>query len=72
MDQSTAQSLVRSLAGYNGDNEWEDVIRHGGTCWEVDEAATNEADISNMSDIVVLTDGSRAIWDESAREWRVA
>lgn len=47
-------------------NLWGDVI------WELDEydgEATDEADPSYTSTVVVLTDGSRVEWAAEIREW---
>lgn len=63
-----ADRLSAALNVYKGDNEWEDVIRSGSD-WRLDEAATEAADSSGMSDVVVLTDGSAVVYDETRREW---
>lgn len=63
----TKSELLKALNCYKGDNEWEDVIRPSGL---LDEEATYKADPSNMSDIIVLTDGSVIIWDGPRGMWR--
>lgn len=61
--------LLKALNSYQGDNEWEDIIRPSGL---LDEKATHEADPGYMSDIIVLTDGSVIIWDGPLGLWREA
>lgn len=63
-----AQVLARALNRYEGDDPWGDVVwaEEG---WVVDREATDKADPSGMSEEIVLIDGSRVIWDETAERW---
>mgnify|MGYP001563404662 CR=1 FL=1 len=65
-----ADCLALALNDYEGDNAWEDVIRAEYSAY-LDEPAIAEADPSGMSDTVVLIDGTRVVYDEPAKTWRV-
>ena len=64
---TTASKALKALALYEGCNEWDEVINQ----FDIDEAATEAADPSNMSDITIFADGSRIVWDEVAGEWKI-
>ncbi len=50
-------------------NPWADIF-YGEGDWEVDEAATEDADPAGNNDRIIFIDGSELTWDERAAEWR--
>ncbi len=50
-------------------NPWADIF-YGEGDWEVDEAATEEADPAGNNDRIIFLDGSELTWDERASVWR--
>jgi len=68
-----AQRLAEDLNEYMAatpmqeQDPWNEIIYPR---YDVDMDATEAADASNMGEIVILTDGSAAGYDEPAREWR--
>ncbi len=56
-------TLAATLNAYSGDNIWEDAIYS----LDFDEAAIEQADPNGQSDVVILTDGTRA--DHVNGEW---
>lgn len=65
-DLNIYDALSHSLSGEE-DGIWQDVITR---LPDYDAAATEEADPTGRSDVVVLTDGSRIGWFEPERAWR--
>lgn len=59
-----AELLALTLNTYTGENFWEDVVIDWPT---YDEPATFAADPSRSSDVIMLTDGWRVVWER--REW---
>lgn len=62
---ATTQEILDQLNGYTGDNIWEDVIQG----LDLDGPAIAAADPSYASDVVVLKDGTRIEYEESAKSW---
>ena len=64
-------NLLEKLNSYNGDNLWEDVIHqldnpHGKIVnWE----ATEAEDPGDRSDVIILANGERIDYNESAGRW---
>ena len=59
------QQLADDLNGYVGDNFWQDVVLQH----DIDVEATAFADPTGRSTVVVLRDGTKVEYDESARRW---
>lgn len=60
------QSTIDQLNTYAGDDIWQDVI-YGIDGFDME--ATTEADPSDRSDVIVLTDGTRIEFDQRTGEW---
>jgi len=58
--------VIDRLNEYAGDNIWEDIIY----ALPIDDAAIHAADPTGMSDIIILTDGTRIVWMEGEGVWR--
>ncbi len=71
---SIAQQVIEKLQKYDGDmlrnsaviTDWDIILEY-----DLDWESTERADISNMNDIAIFTDGSRLIWDEPEQEWKI-
>jgi len=66
--RTLAAELVDALNRYEGEDEWQDVIYakfYDLVGWD----RTDEWDPGYMSDVVVMTDGSVAVYDDMARMW---
>jgi len=61
-----ARELRQALASYHGDNPWEDVVLRAPG---YDAAATEAADPGYRSDVAVLADGYRVVYDGPSGRW---
>lgn len=67
MDMSTSHTALTALNTYTGDNIWEDVVY----TLDLDGDATELADPSCHSDVIILTDGTEIRHDAQRGEWVV-
>jgi len=63
--EETIIEVIDRLNEYAGDNIWEDIIY----ALPIDDAAIHAADPTGMSDIIILTDGTRIVWMEGEGVW---
>jgi len=66
--KTLAAELVDALNQYEGEDEWQDVI-YAKFYDLVDWERTDQWDPGYMSDAVVMTDESVAVYDDMARMW---
>lgn len=65
MTRKTTTEMLQELNGYRGDNIWQDVVEG----LPLDRAATESADPTGASNIVILRDGTVLRHDARMREW---
>ncbi len=63
----TTMELVNELNEYTGDNFWQDVVES----YDYDRDATDEADQSGRSDVVIMENGDEIRYREDRQKWVV-